>query len=131
MPIVTVQCVQEKNTGPYDRKTVQSLSDALGEVFGSNPGTTWVKVQYLERSDYAENGGEFDAEFRPTFIEVLKRTLQDEETLANEAMAIADLVAQILATPTDNVHVVYLPEGAGRVAFGGNLVRKDTNTGDA
>jgi len=131
VPIVIVQCVQERTTGPYAEETVQSLSDALGQVFGSDPGTTWLKMQYLRCSDYADNAGERDFEIRPTFVEILKQTLQEEDILANEATEIADVGARILSRPKGNSHVIYLPEGAGRVAFGGNLVRRQTDKGDA
>jgi len=123
MPIVTVQVVQETGEQRYASAIAKELADALGEVFDSEPGTTWVKFAYLARADYAENKSELRADARPVFVEVLKRTLAAEDALANEAMRIAECVANILSRPCDNVHVLYLPAAEGRIAFGGELVR--------
>lgn len=131
MPIVTVQCVHDSESGSYPKETVQLLCDELGRLFGSEPGTTWVKMQYLANSHYAENAVELNGRTRPTFVEVLKRSLDEEEVLVKEAIDIAAMVGRILGRPGENVHVIYRPEGAGRVAFGGNLVRRQSDEEDA
>ncbi len=123
MPIVTVQIVLAKDERRYQNTTVQALSDTLGELFDSDPGGTWVKFVYLSDVDYAENHSLVPSTVRPTFVEVLKATLADQDTLAAEAAAIADKVALVLSRPRDNVHVLYLPRGEGRIAFGGVLLQ--------
>ena len=75
-------------------------------------------------SHYAENETQPDANIQPTFVEVLKRTLPEQEALAREAKQIAAKVAHVLSRPLENVHIVYLPPGEGRVAFGGKLLTK-------
>lgn len=125
MPIVNVECLIENDTDRYDGDSVQALADALGDLFESEPGTTWVKMFYLSRDDYAENRATLDPEDRPVMVEVLKRSLPDQQALSGEADQIASIVADVLSRPRDNVHVIYLREGAGRVAFGGKLIPKE------
>ncbi|MFT4677881.1 MAG: hypothetical protein ACI831_001885, partial [Candidatus Azotimanducaceae bacterium] len=36
---------------------------------------------------------------------------------------IPQIVSEALSRRAENVHIIYLSEGAGRVAFGGELVR--------
>ncbi len=124
MPIVTIQCITTARDKEYPHATVQTLSDALGELFESESGGTWVKMQYIDRKNYAENDTGMDSGVEPTFVEVLKRSLPAQDALANEAASIAATIGQVLSRRPENVHVVYLPEGSGRVAFGGNLIRK-------
>jgi phenylpyruvate tautomerase PptA (4-oxalocrotonate tautomerase family) len=58
MPIIDIEIVEDRDeSGPGDTR-VHTLADALGEVFGSDPGRTWVRVYHLPREHYAENGGE-------------------------------------------------------------------------
>ena len=123
MPIVTVQIVLANDERRYANTTVQALSDSLGELFGSDPGSTWVKFVYLADVDYAENHSVVPATVRPTFVEVLKATLVDQVNLAKEAASVAEKVATALSRPRSNVHVLYLPPAEGRIAFGGVLVQ--------
>lgn len=127
MPIVTIQAVMGIDDEAYDAATVQQLADRLGNCLASEPGTTWIKMTYLDRHQYAENLTTLDETIRPTFVEVLKRSLPDQASLASEAKDIAAAVAEVLFRPRQNVHIVYLPAGAGRVAFGGNLVRDENH----
>jgi hypothetical protein len=60
---------------------------------------------------------------QPTFVEVLQRQLPAQEQLVRQASEIAQIVLEALSRRAENVHIIYLPEGAGRVAFGGELVR--------
>ena len=124
MPIVTIQLVQSES-GDIPEHIVQSLADRLGQVFDSGPGETWVRVTHLARSQYAENDVTVGPNVQPTFVEVLKATLSDEESLATEAKQVAAVVSSELSRPLGNTHVLYLPPGAGRIAFGGNLRRTD------
>jgi hypothetical protein len=39
-----------------------------------------------------------------------------------EASRLTEIIAQVCQRPQENVHIFYLPEGAGRVAFGGKLL---------
>ena len=127
MPIVTVQIVNGENEPEYSSESVQKLADELGSLFDSPPGSTWVKMAYLERRHYAENNSPPDASVQPTFVEILKRSLADQESMATEASLIASVIAATLKRPRENVHVIYLPAAEGRVAFGGELIRKEVS----
>lgn len=119
MPMVTIEMVGDTTISPGE---LQLLTDELGRVLGSRPGGTWVRLQYLPRDQYAENESELDPGLQPTFVEILKRRLPPEPILQLEANSVAVAVAAALGRAQDNVHVIYLPEGVGRVAFGGELL---------
>lgn len=123
MPIVTIECVVNTGEEKYPPEVIRRLADNLGRMLGSNPAGTWVKMRYLDRMQYAENESEVDSAVRPTFVEILKHSLADQNSLAAEAVLIASSVSEVLNRPRENVHIIYMPGGAGRVAFGGNLVR--------
>lgn len=123
MPIVTLQLVADA-APDLPHGTVQQLADALGVLFDSPPGSTWVRLTHLPSAHYAENDTALDTNVHPVFVEVLKRTLDAPDVLATQANAIARLIADRLNRPSEHVHVLYLPPGAGRVAFGGQLVRE-------
>ena len=127
MPIVTIQAVVAESEQKYAADTIQKLADSLGEIFESDPSSTWIKMIYLDRNQYAENDAVIEEAVRPTFVDILKRYLPDHDSLSTEAQRVADAVAQILTRPRENVHIVYLPPGMGRVAFGGNLLREQNN----
>ena len=127
MPIVTIETLSDSLYSDDDAMPtpaqLQSLADALGELFGSQPSGTWVKARQQQRAYYAENMIEFSQEIRPVIVEVLKTELDAGKNLAIEAAAICAVVAQIMGRRPENVHVIYEPAARGRVAFGGQLVR--------
>ncbi|HEX5839525.1 MAG TPA: hypothetical protein VFY26_16940 [Anaerolineales bacterium] len=121
MPILSVEIV----TRPGESLRLglaRELAYRTGEIFGSEPGGTWVKVHLLTRDGYAENDGTTEESF-PVFVSVLKAKLPVPEDLQEEVARLTDAVAQVCDRPRENVHIIYQPEGAGRVAFGGRLVR--------
>ena len=127
MPIVTIETLSD---GPYSNEDalptqdqLQSLADALGALFGSQPSGTWVRARQQQRAYYAENMIEVNRDMRPVIVEILKSELGTEKERAIEAAAVCALVAQKLGRQPENVHVVYQPAARGRVAFGGQLVR--------
>lgn len=127
MPIVTIETLSDSPYSEDDAMPtpdqLQSLADALGELFGSQPSGTWVRARQQQRAYYAENLIEFGPDLRPVIVEVLKSELEAGNNLAMEAAAVCAVVAQILGRRTENVHVIYQPAARGRVAFGGQLVR--------
>jgi phenylpyruvate tautomerase PptA (4-oxalocrotonate tautomerase family) len=123
MPILRLDIVENDTDTPcYGRQVIQELADGLGSLFGTGPAGTWVQVRYLPRDSYAENDTVLDGDVLPVFVHVLKARVPEPPSLRTEAAAIAALVARVLDRPQDNVHVIYEPPGAGRVAFGGKLV---------
>ena len=120
MPIVDVEIV----LGPKEtirEEMVSELADELGDIFQSSPGGTWIKVRLLPANQYAENGGRPEGVY-PVFVTVMKSELPSLEEMQNELAQITGAVAQICGRPSEIVHVIYQPEGRGRVAFGGKLV---------
>ena len=120
MPIVEIEIVLKPNE-IIQGEIVEELAEQLGEIFGSPKGTTWVKVRGLTHDHYAENGGMPDGVF-PIFVSVLKSILPTSEEMQKEVEMITGAVAQIFGRPSGNVHIIYQPDGRGRVAFGGKLV---------
>ena len=120
MPIVEIEIVLGPNE-VIQGITVEKLADQLGEIFKSPKGTTWIKVRELERDRYSESGGTPDGVF-PVFVSILKSILPGQDEMQKEVEMITSLVAQVCGRPSGNVHVIYLPEGRGRVAFGGKIV---------
>ncbi|MGD8417230.1 MAG: hypothetical protein PVH91_09250 [Pseudomonadales bacterium] len=127
MPIVTIETLSDHPLSQDDAlptsEQLQSLADALGELFGSQPSGTWVRARQQQRAYYAENLIEIGPEMRPVIVEVIKSELDPGRNLDIEAAAICALVAQVLGRRTQSVHVIYQPPARGRVAFGGKLVR--------
>lgn len=111
----------EKSEATVQAGKVQELADRLGILFNSGKGQTWVRVEYQPQMHYAENGTETARIVYPTIVEVLKAELLETRELASEAEQIATIVSNVLGVPQDNTHILYLPEAAKRIAFGGKL----------
>lgn len=99
-----------------------ALADALGRVFGSAPGHTWVRVRALDASCYAENGTVVSTGELPVFVTVQHAAPPTGAELQAEVAAITQTVAACVAREPELVHVSYAAAGAGRQAFGGRLV---------
>ncbi len=127
MPIVTIETLSDDPYSEDDAmptpQQLQTLADALGELFGSQPSGTWVRARQQQRAYYAENLIDLDARFRPVIVEILKSELDSRKNLALEAAAVCALVSKVLGRAPENVHVIYEPSARGRVAFGGQLVQ--------
>jgi len=120
MPIVEVEIVLKPNEVIQD-DTPSLIADQLGKIFNSPKDGTWVKLYQLHENNYAENGGR-DNEIFPVFVSVLKAKLPPPDELQIEVDKITSSVAQICNRPSTLVHVIYTPQGSGRVAFGGKIV---------
>ena len=121
MPIVDVElvCAKEQEVPAV---SAAALASALGTVFASPPGGTWVRVRHLPSTAYAENECEPGAELLPVFVTVLQAHWPEGARLAEQIHQVTHAVASCLSRPPERVHVQYAPEAAGRQAFGGNLV---------
>lgn len=98
-----------------------AVADAAAEIFDAPAGTTWAKFHTLPAADYAENGIGAAETPAPVFVRVLKRDLPETGAMRIEAARLAASVAKVCGRPVENVHILYEPPGAGRVAFGGKL----------
>ena len=122
MPILTVAMVADPEG--LDPGLAQRLADEAGRVLGAAPGTTWVMLDLIPSTRYAESRapGASQPGYRPVFVRVLKRALPEGPARAAEVAALTISSAEVCVRPHSEVHVIYEPPGQGRVAFGGNLV---------
>ncbi len=121
MPILEVEVVL-KDGEVLDPRAAARIADATASIFKTPSGNTWVKVRTLSPNAYAEDaGGPPDGVF-PAFISVVKARCGSLGERASEAKRLTRAIAPILKRPPENVHILYEPDGAGRVAFGGKLV---------
>ena len=121
MPILDVEVV----LGPGESlrpELARELADGVAEVFSAPPGTTWVKLRAVPAEHYAENETAHPNDARPVFVSVLRAKLSPLNERLQEAPRLSEAVARICRRSPENVHILYLPEGAGRVAFGGRIV---------
>ncbi len=121
MPIIDVQMVMQEGTLERD-KLAQELADALGVCLGAAAGRVWVRVHVLPASRYAENGAVLSAAELPVFVCVLHARLPESAALKEQAQRIARAVAVACGRAAGRVHVEFAPAGAGRIAFGGELI---------
>lgn len=120
MPILRIAIVLRHGEG-LPSNLARRLADATGAVFGSPPGHTWIVLSEISGEQYAENHNHPVERPSPVFAHVLRSQLPAPEALAAEAAALAAAIAQICGRPAEQVHIIYEPAGAGRVAFGGVL----------
>ncbi len=118
MPILDVQLV---GAAPPPADLAQRIADAAGDVLSSRPQGTWVRVQCLDPTAYAENGGAA-AGVQPVFVGVLLAQRPEPSLLSPMARRLADTIAEICDRPAENVHILFEPDARGRIAFGGDLV---------
>jgi hypothetical protein len=122
MPLLEVEIVLSPGE-VLSADLARSIAEEAGGIFASPPGHTWVRLRSLQAHAYAENGGGPPAGVYPVFVNVLKSVLPRGEALQAEVDALTGVVARLCGRSAQNVHIIYLPEAAGRVAFGGRLVQ--------
>ena len=120
MPIVDIEIVLKPNETLRD-DLASELAEALGEIFDSPPGTTWVKMHPLSEVRYAENG-ETQKSLFPIFVKIIKSKMAGADEIQDEVKRVTSELARICERPPENVHIILEPIGSGRVAFGGKLV---------
>ena len=121
MPIVDVElvCTSEAEVAAV---SARRIADALGAIFGSSPGRTWVRLRRLPASAYAENGCDMSPDELPVFVSVLHAHPPQGDALAEQVRAVTAAVAECVRRAPEHVHVRNEPAAAGRQAFGGRLV---------
>ena len=125
MPIVDIEMVIEPGEMPAVG-LAKTLSDAAAKVFETPAGRTWVRLRALPSAQYAENGDGPAEGVRPVFVTILKSKRPTGETLREETGRLTEAIATVCGRPAENVHVLWLPEAKGRMAFGGRLVEQDS-----
>jgi hypothetical protein len=91
-------------------------------VLDTQPGRLWLRLHALPGSNYAENGAPLAPSELPIFVTVLHARRPEDDALRVQALALTQAVAAAVARAQTQVHVTYAASGAGRMAFGGNLV---------
>jgi phenylpyruvate tautomerase PptA (4-oxalocrotonate tautomerase family) len=122
MPILDIEIVASDSAPDLPADLTQSLADAAARGFDAPRGTVWVKLRIVPSTQYAENGGKPE-DVQPVFVTVLKSKLPKGGALEDEIARLTRVIASVLNLPEANVYIFYQPDGAGRVAFGGKLVR--------
>jgi len=121
MPILEIELIGD----PAEEATADlasRLADAAAEVFGSDPRQTWVRLGYTPVSQYGENSAGSPIDVAPVFVRVLKYRRPDAEQLRREVRLLAEAIGRESGRSPEQVHIVYEPDAAGRIAFGGKLV---------
>jgi phenylpyruvate tautomerase PptA (4-oxalocrotonate tautomerase family) len=121
VPILDVSIV-----GPVARvrraRLASRLADAAADVLGAGPGSLWVRLHWLARDEYAENGGGPPRGVMPVFVTVLERRPPAGRARAGVVARLTAEIARACGRPVENVHVLYEAAAAGRMAFGGRVV---------
>ena len=121
MPILEVEIVTDLGE-TLKSGLAQQLADAAGDVFGTPHGRTWVRLRALPREQYAENRAPLTSDIQSVFVSVLKSRSCGPIELKDEVAKLCDEIARVCGRPRENIHILYLPDAAGRMAFGGELV---------
>jgi hypothetical protein len=121
MPILEVEIVAKPDES-IGLNLASLLAHRAGEVFASPAGNTWVKVRVIAAEHYAENSSGPPEGIYPVFVSILKAKLPSPDAMQMEVALLTPIIAQACNRPEENVHLIYLPEGTGRVAFGGRIV---------
>ena len=122
MPIIDVQFVLPR-AETLPEGLAQDLVNRLGKVLSVQPGHLWLRLQVLPASNYAENESSVSDHDLPIFVTVMHAKSPTGKALESEAVTVAQAVAEVIAKDRTQIHVEYAPSGAGRIAFGGNLVQ--------
>ena len=123
MPIVDVEVVGGgEGASSGVAVSARALADALGQVFASPAGRTWVRLHNLDGADYAENEVALSESDWPVFVTVQHAHPPAGSALASELDTVTQVVARCVARAPERVHVQYAAAGQGRMAFGGRVV---------
>ena len=122
MPILDIEIIATDSAPDLPAYLTQTLADATARVFGATEGTVWVKLRLIPPTQYAENGGTPKG-VSPVFVTVLKSRVPERSALEDEIAQLTRIIAGIFERPEANIHILYQPDGVGRVAFGGKLVK--------
>jgi phenylpyruvate tautomerase PptA (4-oxalocrotonate tautomerase family) len=118
MPIVDVEIVTSES---LEGGLAARIADMAGQVFGSPPASTWVRVRSLPQEQYAENGTASPEGWQSVFVTVRKAQRPTGSALEAEVRALTEGVSRVCGRPAENVHILYEPDALGRIAFGGTL----------
>ena len=121
MPILEIEIVTRPGESLRPSLAAE-LAQRAGKVFASPLGGTWVRLHPLPAEYYAENRDGPEMNPFPVFVSVLKAGLPRPAEMQAEVRSLSEVIAELCSRPVENVHILYLPQAAGRLAFGGILV---------
>ena len=105
------------------RRVAAPLLTQSAEFFAVRPAVRGLDCVSLNSAHYAENDAAVSTADLPVFVTVMHAHSPTEAALATEVLALTTTIAQVTGRPAERVHVEYAPPGAGRQAFGGQLVK--------
>src|SRR5262245_3485067 len=117
MPILNVEIVGSAT----ENKLAQRLADVAATVFDTHKGNVWVKVHFIPKSQYAENGGTPDG-LNPVFLTIQLGQSFGKKSNGEVATGLTESVSKLLDRPKENIHIIFEPSLKGRVAFGGKML---------
>ncbi len=120
MPIVQVYIIRSESQEP-DPGWARLIADSAGEIFGSAPGRTWVKIITIPGFHYAENSIPAEETPEPVFVKVFKKGNDTPAARSAEARSLARLIARVLDRPRERVHIIYRPVSDHTIALGGEF----------
>lgn len=120
MPILDVQIVLKPDERPDD-SLAGEIANAAGTVLESPDGNAWVKLSFIPRTQYAENGSDLPDDLAPVFVSLLSAKLREGAARSTLALDLSAAIARAIGRPQEQVHVLFEPPAAGRIAFGGVL----------
>lgn len=120
MPLVEIEIIGTSRIA--NSKLTRQLADALGEIMGSPPAGTWVRLKTLPYGQYAENGTNRPLGRKAVFVTITHRKLPPRVQLRRQSADISRIVGRLCKRPAAHVHVICEAAGAGRIAFGGKLI---------
>lgn len=124
MPILDIEIVIERGRS-ISGHTAKEVAAAASEILAAEPSSTWVRLRPLSQEHYAEGDGGPPEGVQPIFVTVLEASSPELPVRRDQAEALAEVIGRICERPAANVHVVFEPAGAGRIAFGGKMVEEN------
>lgn len=122
MPILDVEIVGSI-PGEVAEGLAERIAEGAAEALESRPQGTWVKLYFLGEGAYAENAGGPPEGAEPVFVSVLRADVPGDNQLAEQVSRLTQAIGEACGRPVDNVHIIFEPPAAGRIAFGGKLRR--------
>ncbi|MEE2777693.1 MAG: hypothetical protein VYE73_13140 [Acidobacteriota bacterium] len=123
MPILEVEVVVQEGEA-LDDDLASWLAESAGQVLSAPPGGTWVRLRTLPADQYGESGGGPPPGVRPVFVRVLQARPTKDELVDDEVQRLSQTIGELCNRPARNVHILYDPPAAGRIAFGGRVDRE-------
>ena len=119
MPIIDVELIALD--APKNLKNLtQNLTNSAAIILNSPNGQTWLKLHFLPLNQYAENGG-VPEDFKSLFVSLLLKNNLSEDKRSEIAFKLCESFSTITHFPKDHIHILFLPEGSGRMVFGGSF----------